>query len=64
MKQLRKQVMEKEQSNTKEDEVLFDHLKDQFAFFYALTIAGMESFKHVRQHYHKKHLEDKKSLLP
>ena len=56
--------MEKEQPNTKEDEVLFDHLRDQFAFFYALTIAGMESFKHFRQHYHKKHVEDKKSLLP
>ena len=55
--------MEKQRPNIQEDEVLFDHLKDQFVFFYALTIAGMETFKHIRQHYHKKRLEDKKSLL-
>ena len=45
--------MEKQQPNIQEDEVLFDHLKDQFVFFYALTIAGMETLKYVRQHYHK-----------
>ena len=34
------------------DEIFFDQLKDQFAFFYALTMAGIEVYHYARQHYH------------
>ena len=36
------------------DEIFFDQLKDQFAFFYALTMAGIEVYHYARQHYHPK----------
>ena len=36
------------------DEIFFDQLKDQFAFFYALTMAGIEVYHFARQHYHPK----------
>ena len=36
------------------DEIFFDQLKDQFALFYALTMAGIEVYHYARQHYHPK----------
>ena len=36
------------------DEIFFDQLKDQFAFFYALTMAGIEAYHYARQHYRPK----------
>ena len=36
------------------DEIFFDQLKDQFAFFYALTMAGIEAYHYARQHYQPK----------
>ena len=36
------------------DEIIFDQLKDQFAFFYALTMVGIEAYHYARQHYHPK----------
>lgn len=36
------------------DEIFFDQLKDQFAFFYALTMAGIEVYHYARRHYHQK----------
>ena len=33
------------------DEIFFDQLKDQFAFFYALTMAGIEAYHYTREHY-------------
>ena len=33
------------------DEIFFDQLKDQFAFFYALTMAGIEVYHYAREHY-------------
>ena len=46
--------MTENQNHQNEDEIFFDHLKDQFVFFYALTIAGMEAFKQARGAYLKK----------
>ena len=46
--------MTENQNPQNEDEIFFDHLKDQFVFFYALTIAGMEAFKQARGAYLKK----------
>ena len=36
------------------DEIFFDQLKDQFSFFYALTMAGIEIYHYARQHYRPK----------
>lgn len=36
------------QKTTVSDELFFDQLKDQFAFFYALTVAAMEAYKKAR----------------
>lgn len=37
-----------------QDELFFDQLKDQFAFFYAATITAMEAYKKLRADYQKK----------
>lgn len=31
-----------------QDELFFDQLKDQFAFFYALTMVAMDAYKQAR----------------
>ena len=31
------------------DELFFDQLKDQFAFFYALTMVAMDAYKQARK---------------
>ena len=36
------------------DELFFDQLKDQFAFFYAATVTAMEAYKNLRADYQKK----------
>lgn len=33
---------------TGQDELFFDQLKDQFAFFYALTMVAMDAYKQAR----------------
>lgn len=37
-----------------QDELFFDQLKDQFAFFYAATVTAMEAYKKLRADYQKK----------
>ena len=36
------------QSESDDDELLFDMLKDQFALFYALTVSAMHYYKKMR----------------
>lgn len=33
------------------EEIFFDHLKDQFAFFYALAVLGMDMYNSARENY-------------
>ena len=40
-----------------EDELFFDQLKDQFVFFYAVTITAMEAVKELRARALKKHTD-------
>ena len=35
--------------DTSKDELFFDQLKDQFAFFYALTMVAMDAYKQARK---------------
>ena len=35
--------------STSKDELFFDQLKDQFAFFYALTMVAMDAYKQARK---------------
>ena len=35
--------------STSKDELFFDQLKDQFAFFYALTMMAMDAYKQARK---------------
>lgn len=37
------------------DEIFFDQLKDQFAFFYALTVAAMDMYHYAREDYRQRH---------
>ena len=36
-----------QQYNQEDDEILFDMLKDEFVFFYALTVTVMDICKHM-----------------
>ena len=45
--------MTEDQDGPEADEFFFDHLKDQFVLFYALTMTGVEVMRIVRQHYLK-----------
>ena len=40
-----------------QDELFFDQLKDQFAFFYAVTVTAMAAFKKLRED-HKSRVRD------
>ena len=40
------------------EELFFDQLKDQFAFFYAVTMAGIEVYHYARRQYRQKHGHD------
>ena len=37
-----------------QEELFFDQLKDQFAFFYAATVTAMAAYKSLRADYQKK----------
>lgn len=39
---------DKAQQDTSQDELFFDQLKDQFAFFYALTMVAIDGYKQAR----------------
>ena len=41
-----------------QDELLFDQLKDQFVFFYAVTVSAMEALKQARANYQKKNAQE------
>ena len=43
--------MTHKQDNEPSDELFFEQLKDQFVFFYALSITLMESYKKARAQY-------------
>ena len=40
------------------EEIFFDHLKDQFAFFYALTVAGMDAYHIAKKNYQSRPGQD------
>lgn len=53
-------MMPKNAKTDDQDELFFDQLKDQFAFFYAVTVSAMEAMKKARANYQKKMAEEQK----
>ena len=44
-----------------QEELFFEQLKDQFVFFYAVTVAAMQALKQARSHYQKDAASKKKT---
>ena len=47
--------------STSKDELFFDQLKDQFAFFYALTMVAMDAYKQARKARQQEMKEERKA---
>ncbi len=45
--------MSNKEEGQPQDSLFADQLKDQFAFFYAVTIVAIEAYKKARDHYQK-----------
>ena len=50
--------MQDKQPSHEQDELFFDQLKDQFVFFYAVTVSAMEALKQARANYQKKNVQE------
>ena len=46
-------VMSERDDKQQTDELFSDQLKDQFAFFYAVTLSAMELYRQARKQYHE-----------
>lgn len=50
--------MQDKHRSHEQDELFFDQLKDQFVFFYAVTVSAMEALKQARANYQKKNAQE------
>ena len=50
--------MQDKHTSHEQDELFFDQLKDQFVFFYAVTVTAMEAIKKARANYQKKNAQE------